>query len=780
MAIENSSIPIPSSLVFTPPSNAASEKRTLKIPGEDPAPETSPAPATSASTEDLAPETSSVSGVPVVVTLTLRDTPYKRHEKQSFAQELDLFAIHTPEFPAAALGEKIPSSDRYRHFDLTTTAGGENQLIAGFKAFDQNPLLQQSLFLFNVIVALEWLPSPTTIQQLMSAFRSASDFLYDCTNGYMAFGQVIFANRTLLDKADIQIMASNRFHPRSLVNALNEPNKFSPIRLGRGLWSKNNSVVIPWNEPIAYRTIIHEWGHYALSLHDEYIDEALNVKESTRGSLRLVAAKKDEPVENTLVVPTYSVSLESIMATLDSSEIVPQQRKTVIKDSARTHLLNEFNNLYSDIGAALTGPANAGPNRLPLPLPQFYSTFYTTAKGNLCEERLIDINNLKISDQQPQHCWLYLLHRDSSGKFNQIVAQGAIDVRARDQVPLDNQAAIKGLGFELLGDTICDEVLAIGYAQPNSTGDSGVFVRRSSPIKTPLNCTADTMPQVVTWDATPAPKKLPVVTVIPYPDAVLWPTVVVKVRVVGGELPTGAWIIPPGPAKPVELHLAPSNSCWESEFVTLQQLDGLVVLQYGEGDRAAFWVCEYSHGGNPPTSVRKQPAPVSAGSSDGNLMLFCRTDGDTTLFDSKRVVTTRNYATFSNGMDDRLPNSYTLNEELYSYLRQGQLPGTPASYLFSVASNSDLPTATLLPTIIMYFDINSLEDEGDPIIHRYNIRDCIWEPLPTYSPRGSFYAAIPLDQQSGPTIVDSKPAEDRVEYYQLFLVKGGGSKSPPT
>jgi hypothetical protein len=760
MAIENSEFRLPSSLIFTPRSNTgdAPGPSTLKI-GES------------------GSEAASAPAAAVPVTLILRDAPYERHDKQLLDQVPSLIPIGTPEFPAMALGEEIAISDRYRRVKLTASAGGKDQSIAAFKAFDDGILIQKSLYLFNVIVALEWLPSPTTIQQLMSAFRSASDFLYDCTNGYMAFGQVIFTNRELIDKADIQIMASNRFHPRSLVNALNEPDKFSPIRLGRGLWSKNNSVLIPWSEPIAYRTIIHEWGHYALSLHDEYIDEDLLVK---RGTTKNCLVEKKPPIgktnprrpiadktkgENVLVVPTYSVSLESIMATLDSSEIVPKQRKTVANDPVRAHLLNKFESLYPGVSPALTGPANAGPNRLPLPLPQFYSTF--EPKHNSNQERLLDVNGLEILGQLPQHCWLYLLHRNRSPYvLDQIVAQGAIDDRARDNKSF-NEGIINGLGFELFGDTKCDEVLAIGYAQVNDIGDSALFIRRAS--------LGGTTPD---WQPNAIPLELPIVTVIPSDQEDLpWPKVVVKVRVVGVP-PTCAWIIPPGQAVPQKLNPAQTKPDWESEFVELQQLDGLVVLQYGEGEGAALWVCEYSHGGNPPTSIRKVPAPISAGSSDGNLMLFSRTEDEPTIFASKRVVTTRNYATFGESEAHQSPVFYQFTPDSQVYrLSSGKLPGKPASYLFSVASNSDLPIAPLHPTIIMYFDINSLEDEGEPIIHRYNIQDCIWEPLPTYSPRGSFYAAIPLDKQSSPALVAPVSAESRVEYYQLFLVKSGDSKS---
>jgi len=745
MTTDDSTIKIMSRLVATPSSGSGSGQR---LQAHTLAGEASPG-ATSA------PE------IPTSITLILRNAPYQRHEKQLINQAPDLVPIVTPEFPQATLGEEIAINDRYRHFKIAASVDGIDRPITALRAVDGKPLIQELVYLFNVIVALEWLPSLTTIQQLMNAFRSASDFLYDCTNGSMAIGQVIFTGRDLIDRADIQIMASNRFHPRSLVNALNEPDKFSPIRLGRGLWSKNNSVLIPWDEPVAYRTIVHEWGHYALSLHDEYIDEAKKVKKSKSKPYRLVDTDEEKDAQKTLVVPSYSVSLESIMATIDSSEIAPKQRKTIDGDPLRQHLLNKFEGLYPGVSAALIGPANPGPDRLPLPLPQFYSTFDTRSNDYKykCEERDLDVNNLKISGKPVQHCWLYLLRRNNQTYlFEQIVAQGTIDARARDQTR--DEGTVKGLDFQLLGDRSCNEVLAIGYAQMNNSGDSALFVRRALLDGAPPD-----------WKADSASEVLPVVTVIPINRGdLVWPKVIVKVRVLGGTPPTNAWIVPPG-KDPKKLGRNQERSYWESEFVELEELDGLVVLQYGNDMGATFWVCEYSHGGNPPTSIRKLPAPVSAGSSDGNLMLFCRTTEDSTQFASKRVVTTRNYATFCKGSPGQPPNFYQFDPHMQAYTSLSGLPGKPASYLFSVASNEDLSSDRLLPTIIMYFDINSLEDEGDPIIHRYDFQEGTWKPLLTYSPRGGFYAAIPLDKESGPTLVDPNERQgDRVEYYQLFLV----------
>ncbi|KPV52800.1 hypothetical protein SE17_13330, partial [Kouleothrix aurantiaca] len=180
------------------------------------------------------------------------------------------------------------------------------------------------LCLFNVLAATEWYPTPATLDMLAWAFRRASDFLYDATDGRMAFGQVTVGGPELLAAADIQIMASNRLNPRTWVSGLHNELKYMAIRLGRAAWHKNNRVSIPWDEPEAYRTLVHEWSHYALELPDEYL-EAHHVFLPSAVTSASASADRLERGPYTLVVPGISLATESIMGTLEgTSELVPQ------------------------------------------------------------------------------------------------------------------------------------------------------------------------------------------------------------------------------------------------------------------------------------------------------------------------------------------------------------------------------------------------------------------------------------------------------------------------
>src|SRR6266545_8043754 len=181
------------------------------------------------------------------------------------------------------------------------------------------------LCLFNVLVALEWLPDEAYMRQLEWAFRRASDFLYDVTDGTMAFGQVVFGGPELMDSADIQIMASDRLLPRSWVSGLHIARKYMPIRIGRGVWHKNNLASIPWDEPEAYRTLIHEWGHYALELRDAYLEQRGLVLAGQTGDLShsLIHAQPGEAAPYSVVMPQITLHSESIMATTEGkSELI--------------------------------------------------------------------------------------------------------------------------------------------------------------------------------------------------------------------------------------------------------------------------------------------------------------------------------------------------------------------------------------------------------------------------------------------------------------------------
>ncbi len=149
----------------------------------------------------------------------------------------------------------------------------------------------QTLVLFNVVASLAWEPvadSPFE-QQLRDGLMKASAYLYDVTEGQMALGPLtIYNNGQNWDQADLRFLTANDARPWAFVGGIlpartlyTSPQTGRSSRFGNGatfygrFWDGNNaydSAAGSWDQADAYRTIIHEWSHYALFLYDEYRD----------------------------------------------------------------------------------------------------------------------------------------------------------------------------------------------------------------------------------------------------------------------------------------------------------------------------------------------------------------------------------------------------------------------------------------------------------------------------------------------------------------------------
>ena len=139
------------------------------------------------------------------------------------------------------------------------------------------------LTLFNAVVSLEWQPDANYVTDLQDGLRNGSAYLYDVTDGQMAFGDIsIYSGGQKWDNADLRFLASNDRRPSAVVGGIVNVRRsftspvgtayFSPGRvlLGR-YWNGKDAFSGNWAQPNAFRTIIHEWGHYALLLYDEYL-----------------------------------------------------------------------------------------------------------------------------------------------------------------------------------------------------------------------------------------------------------------------------------------------------------------------------------------------------------------------------------------------------------------------------------------------------------------------------------------------------------------------------
>jgi hypothetical protein len=416
--------------------------------------------------------------------------------------------------------------------------------------------------LFNILVALEWSPSRLYLEALKEAFQQASRLLIDVTDGFMAIGQVAVGGPELMNCADIQIFASNRLFPRASVNGLNDPTKYQPIRVGRGLWSKNARTTIPWDDRRGYATLVHEWGHYALGLKDQYL-----TLEASSG----------------YVTPDRSLVKDTIMANLDKSELLSPRpnRQDAGEDSEwealRRHPAFTWLQIEPGYQRKTEPPAE-------MATPTFRVT--GAASGD-SQELLFALNGAGAGGRamSPSHCWVYIVKRSLADPAG-LIAQGSYEQTG---------------DFRLLGANTGDFVVLIGDQQ----GEPG----RPLVLWAQIDDDDRGSAQIGEWhDATPEP----------------FPIVHVKATSPNTAPPFGlklpgldhtewdAFVFPLG-REP-----KPANE----PVGELDVLDGHVMLvSKGAGDKRLAIAC-YAQGGSPFSGYPGHPNPIPAGSADGNAMLF--------------------------------------------------------------------------------------------------------------------------------------------------------------
>ena len=593
-------------------------------------------------------------------------------------------------------------------------------------------MFQEYLYLFNVLVALEWQPDQAYLEQLKTAFRRASDFLFDVSDGWMAFGQVVFGGAELMDAADIQIVASSRVLPRSWVGGMHtqkeyqHDEKYMPIRVGRGLWNENRRGIIPWDEPEGYRVLIHEWGHHALKLTDEYL-ETRQVLFPTR---ERQAGAANHPAPTTIVTLKVATTSDSVMATTEgTSELVTTQ-------------WSKLHALYPHMpGKHTAGDVRPGPGRLPVALPRFRGL---GGAGDLLQAAkpasrkslpawgdagLAGKFNLP-KDLELDRCWVYVLKGISRDRPypTHVIAQGTLEARS----------AIAP--FALHG------------AEP---GDTVVLIaeqRDRAPIV--LSAAVGETEKLDWRDATPP--VFPSIDVVPEPVAPNQPRARLRVRLTNpGQPPAQVCVFPLGqtPSYQVASLAGPYGASWLSAPQDVPTLDGHVLVRWQDG---SLTISAFSQGGDGPNSGAPYPAnPMNAGSADGNALLFMYKDDP----------------------NDRPPNDVKVVTSLAHGLAGAPSGGHERSYTFSIAANRALPSQ-FHPTLILYYDQpgedagNGPAPAGDLAICR-RTGDGAWEPLPTYLPPRFRFAVAPLDRQTGGTLMADGSSVPRVEYYKVCWLPRG-------
>jgi hypothetical protein len=593
---------------------------------------------------------------------------------------------------------------------------------------------QTDLVLFNVLVALEWTPDKAYLAQLESALQQASDLLYDVTDGYMAIGQVVVGGPELIDYADIQILASNRFYPRTSVNGLTELAKYQPIRLGRGLWDKQQRHTNSWDDlnKLGPQTIVHEWGHYALGMKDRYFK---------------VDSEK-------FVVPALSPVENTIMADVKETELstrTPQDADS--QDASDWDMLSQHP-AYKDLGIVLAEHPNNRDEPL-IPVPAFHVV--GGAQRNLSQLRLRWEDVATRYPMKPEHCWVYVVKGTDIDKPTGFIAQGTIEE------PVEK--------FQLLGAEAGNFVVLVGNIGEGRSFQPLVLYTRIEP---------DGQPWV--WqDATPrrgegAAFPLVDVTVtckeplVNNGDTITLPRY--AIRVDGFDAHWSAVTFPLG--ENLVEH--------EQDIDDLSVLEGHVML-VSKTSPCQIAIASYSIGGSPGESgFPGHPNPLPAGSAEGNAMLFFH-DAERGPIDPKAQYSGRQPAVLAQHYEQFKIVTVT------NPLNDAPPPGTswlPCGYAFSVTSNmafktlvaggtigdgrTTTQTTDLKPTLVLYYDKKTQEDEGgDLTIGRYSAKSQTWDLISVsgtqHKPRKGFLLSLALNPTTAPGLFAEAP---QAEHYRLF------------
>jgi hypothetical protein len=138
----------------------------------------------------------------------------------------------------------------------------------------------RTLIGMNVVASVQWDANSDFLSDLEAGFRTASNYLYDLTDG-----QMMLEMTTILDSAvhwsdaDFRILPMNNYRANADRGGIAQ-GSLAVARFGRG-WNSPAPNQHTWEEG-GFRTLMHEFGHYGLWFGDEYFN-ANGVEDATAG-----------------------------------------------------------------------------------------------------------------------------------------------------------------------------------------------------------------------------------------------------------------------------------------------------------------------------------------------------------------------------------------------------------------------------------------------------------------------------------------------------------------
>jgi len=117
---------------------------------------------------------------------------------------------------------------------------------------------------FNLLASVEYNATSTNFAQIASGIVNASAYLFDVSDGQMFIEQAtLFDDKVNFANADLQYFAVQ--WPNATIGG-----EYGVTHPGYGIHLPGPKFYTPWDQPTAFRTIIHEFGHYAFGAYDEY------------------------------------------------------------------------------------------------------------------------------------------------------------------------------------------------------------------------------------------------------------------------------------------------------------------------------------------------------------------------------------------------------------------------------------------------------------------------------------------------------------------------------
>lgn len=400
------------------------------------------------------------------------------------------------------------------------------------------------LLLFDVQIALEWQTPENSaiVQQLRSGMRAASAYLYDLSDGQIAFGELaIKSGGEGWEGADIRIRAANNSRPSARIGGIVGQRTpytsttgiqtiYAPgeILTGRA-WNGESAASGDWSQPAAYRTLVHEWLHYGLFLYDEYQELATQGRQEsycTCNDLPLLAVTpgacgglSSELVASAMAYH-YSASELWLNGLPASCQATDQQLvhgesdwATLTRWSALQGLPEEWlhspQSLVSGPSLALAGdlfgqqPTALGEDRIFLPLisrsgsnNQISQSAPLTESFDLSATLLISGAQIDPAALDQYQLQIYTLHPANATAPARIVDQGST---------IGRRSAPNSLGkVPLLGVQTGDQLLvnAVRYTASNTAFADLHYIGPLSMGQSTITLTANPWP--VTLDVTPS------------------------------------------------------------------------------------------------------------------------------------------------------------------------------------------------------------------------------------------------------------------------------------